>query len=233
MINIFTSPIFYICLTLGLYSLFSFLRRIIKNQLFNPLILTSISIILYLLVIKSITGHATKETVDIYTNALNFVNFMLSPLTVCLALPIYTRRHIIKQYWLPILVGTVIGCAVSMSSVFILGHFFGLNKEMIYSLLPKSVTTAIAKEISQDIGGIPEITIASVIVTGICGALFGPILTKIFKLERSASIGMAFGASSHAVGTSKAVEISTRAGAISSVAIVTSGILTVIIALFL
>ena len=141
---------------------------------------------LYLLIIKSITGAATKETVDIYTNALNFVNFMLSPLTVCLALPMYTRRDIIKEFLRPILVGTVIGCAVSISSVFILGYFFGLDKQMIYSLLPKSVTTAIAKEISQDIGGIPEITIAAVVITGICGALFGPILTKIFKLDRSA-----------------------------------------------
>ncbi len=233
MINIFTSPIYYVGLTLSLYALFSFLSTKVKVAVFNPLLITSILIIGYLLFINMISQKEQTLIVKEYNDALSFINIMLSPLMVCLALPIYTRRHIIKQYFLPILVGTVIGCATSLGSVFILGKVFGLDKQMIYSLLPKSVTTVIAKEISINIGGISEITVASVILTGVLGSTLGPILLKLMKITRSGAIGMAFGASSHAVGTSKAVEISKRAGAISSVAIVTSGILTVIIAMFL
>lgn len=233
MIEIFTSPIYYICLTISLYALFSFLSSRIKLELFNPLLITSILIIFYLLLVTNISHKQQSEVVNDYNNALSFVNIMLSPLMVCLALPIYTRRHIVKQYFLPILVGSIVGCVVSLSSVWILGKVFGLNKQMIYSLLPKSVTTVIAKEISTNIGGISEITVAAVVLTGVLGATLGPLLLKIMKITRSGAIGMAFGASSHAVGTSKAVEISTRAGAVSSVAIVTSGILTVIIAMFL
>ena len=229
MTNFFNSQLYFVFLTVGVYCLFSFIYQKVKNPLLNPLLLTSVFLIIYLLIANSIYSQSS----DNYNNALTIVKAMLSPLTVCLALPIYTRRHIVKQYAIPILVGRVIGCTTSLLSVYLLGKVFGLNKEMIVSLLPKSVTTAIASEVSKNLGGNVSIKICVVIITGIFGALFGPILCKIFKIDDAASMGMSFGASSHAVGTSKAVEISTRAGAISSVAIVTSGLLTVLIALFL
>lgn len=233
MLEIFNSQIYFVFLTLGAYSLFTYISKKYKSAFLNPLLLTSVFLVIYLLIESMITKSELNNTVNTYTSAMSIVNAMLSPLTVCLAIPVYTRRLIIKQYWLPILVGTIIGTVTSTISVFIFGKFFNLDKEIIMSLIPKSVTTAIAIEVSGNIGGIKAITVFSVILTGICGALFGPLLCKICKLKRSPSIGMAYGGSSHAVGTSKAVEVSTRTGAISSVAIVTSGILTVIIAIFI
>lgn len=233
MLNIFNSQIYFVFLTLGVYSLFLYISKKYKSAFLNPLLLTSIFLMLYLVVESLIAKAELNNIVSSYTSAMSIVNAMLSPLTVCLAIPVYTRRLIIKQYWLPILVGTIVGTTVSMSSVYILGNVFNLNKEIIMSLIPKSVTTAIAIEVSGNLGGIKAITVFAVILTGICGALFGPMLCKLFRLKRSPAIGMAYGGSSHAVGTSKAVEVSTRTGAISSVAIVTSGLLTVIIALFL
>jgi putative effector of murein hydrolase len=231
--SVFSSTLYFLFLTLGVYSLFGFIATKIKNPLVNPLLLTSIFIIIYIIILSLIKKTTIGEEVTTYTSAVNILNSMLSPLTICLALPIYTRRHIIKQYWLPILVGTIVGCSVSMGSVFILGKLFGLNSDVIASILPKGVTTAIAIEVSAKLGGIKAITVFVVILSGILGIVFGPLLCKLFKFDRSASIGMAFGGSSHAFGTSKAVEMSIRAGAISSVAIVTSGLLTVFIAMFL
>jgi putative effector of murein hydrolase len=158
---------------------------------------------------------------------------MLGPITVILALPIYKNWLILKKYWLPIIVSTIVGCVVSLTSVYLLGLLFDLDYTLIISLLPKSVTTAIAKEISVSIGAIPEITIAAVIFTGILGSLLGPLLSKIFKINDPVATGVSFGVSSHAIGTSKAIELSEEIGAISSIAIVTTGILTMIITLLL
>lgn len=232
MLDIFNSQLYFVFLTLGAYTLFTQISKKFKSALFNPLLLTSIFLIIYLLIENLLIKAELNNTVKSYTDAMSIVNAMLSPLTVCLAIPVYTRRLIIKQYWLPIVVGTIIGTTVSIISVSLLGQLFDLDKEIIMSLIPKSVTTAIAIEVSGNVGGIKAITVFAVILTGICGAIFGPMMCKLLKLKRSPAIGMAYGGSSHAVGTSKAVEVSTRTGAISSVAIVTSGLLTVIISLF-
>ena len=158
---------------------------------------------------------------------------MLGTLTVILAVPIYKNWPILKKYWLPIIISTLVGTIVSLSSIYLLGIAFELDYSIIASLLPKSVTTAIAKEISNNINGIPELTIAAVIFTGVLGSILGPTLTKLFKINDTVSCGLSFGVSSHAVGTSKAMEMSLDIGAISSIAIVTTGILTMIISLFI
>lgn len=225
MYSILTSPIFYVFITVGSYFFFSFIYKKTKCAICNPLLLASASIILYLLVMKA---DVTK-----YKNDLSIINVFLSPLTVCLAIPIFARVNIIKKYYLPIIVGTITGVAVSMTSIYLLGNVFKLDDEIIKSMLPKSVTTPIAIEISQRIGGIEAITIFVVVITGVLGSLLGPTLLKLLKIKRSPSIGTSLGGTSHAIGTSKAVEISTRAGAIASVTLVTSGILTVIVSLFI
>ena len=167
-----------------------------------------------------------------HTVILNIINIMLGPLTVILAGAIFKYWLTLKKYWLPILIATITGSIVSITSVYLLGIMFKLDYTLIMSLIPKSVTTAIAKEIAFNINAIPEITIAAVIFTGILGSLLGPTLTKLFKLNNSIAIGMSFGVSSHAVGTAKAMEISSEIGAISSIAMVTTGITTMIITLF-
>lgn len=223
--NILTSPLYYITLTLLIYLGVSYIYKKTKFALFNPLLLTAILIICYLLI--------TNNSSDDYNSALSFITAFLSPLTVCLAIPVFNRINIIKQYKLPIIVGTIVGSTTSVFSSILLGKVFGLTDEIIRSILAKSVTTPIAIEICNRLGGIEAITITVVILTGIFGAMFGPLILKILNIKRSPAVGMSLGGTSHAVGTSKAVEISARAGAIASVAIVTSGILTVIISLFL
>lgn len=237
MINFFTSPLFYLFLTFGVYSLFAFLAKKTKSALLNPLLWTSVFIVGYLILItaidKTLTTENLKESALDYNNSVNIINILLSPITVCLALPVYMKRDVIKKHWLPILIGSIVGCAASMTSVFVLCKLFNISKDITFSLLPKGVTTAIAQEVSTILGVSNEvsITVSAVVITGILGAIFGPILTKLFKINDETAMGMAYGATSHVVGTSKAVEISEQTGAISSVAIVICGLITVLVSL--
>lgn len=233
MSNILTSPLFNIFITFGLYTVYTFLYAKFKFPLLNPLLLTSTTIIIYLVITGNIFNLTLNDQSSNYASSMSMINSFLSPLTVCLAIPIFNRIQIIKQYFLPILVGSVVGSFVSIFSIKIFGKLFNLDETIIVSMIPKSVTTPIAIEISNNLGGLKGITVSSVVLTGVLGSLFGPIILKFLNIKRSPAVGMALGGTSHAVGTSKAVEISSRAGAISSVAIVTSGILTVIISLFL
>ena len=233
MVNLLTSPLFYIFITIVFYILFQLLYIKTKKPYFHPLILTGVTLILYIYFLSNLTHNNPTEHLIEYNNSLQIINLMLGPLTVVLAVPIFKNWLILKKYWLQILIATIVGSVVSMISVYVLGIIFKLDYDLIISLLPKSVTTAIAKEISININAIPEITIAAVIFTGVLGSLLGPTLSKIFKFNDSISCGLSFGVSSHAVGTTKAMEISEEIGAISSIAIVTTGILTMIISLFL
>ena len=233
MINILTSPLFYVFITVSLYCVFYILYRKTKLTIMHPLILTSTTLIFYLYFISDVSQTAKIDNLQTYNTSLNIINILLGPLTVSLAIPIYKNRLILKKYWLPILISTAAGTIISMSSVYLLGTLFDLDYTLIKSLLPKSVTSAIAKEISIAIDAIPEITIAAVIFTGLLGALLGPLLSNFFKFNDPVSSGASFGVTSHAVGTSKAIEISQEIGAVSSISIVTTGILTMIIALIL
>ena len=233
MIEIFTSPIFYILITITLFCFLSNVYKKTKIAILHPLITTSTLLIIYIYLISILNNNDKLDELVKYNNSLNIINLMLGPLIIALAIPIYKNWLILKKYWALILISSIIGTAVSISSVYILGTWLKLDNTLIISLIPKSVTTAIAKEIAINIGGIPEITIAAVIFTGILGSTLGPLLTKIFKLNDWMSSGLSFGIASHAVGTSKAMEISLEAGAISSIAIATTGILTMIVCVFI
>ena len=233
MIEILTSPLFYILITVTLYSFLSNIYKKTKITILHPLITTSTLLILYLYLISIINNNDKIDELVKYNNSLNIINLMLGPLIIILAIPIYKNRLILKKYWPLILISTTIGTTVSISSVYLLGTWLKLDNTLIISLIPKSVTTAIAKEIAINIGGIPEITIAAVIFTGLLGSTLGPLFTKIFKLNDWISTGLSFGITSHAVGTSKAMEISLETGAISSIAIATTGIITMIVCIFI
>lgn len=233
MIEMFSSPLFYIFITILLYGIFTKIYTKTKITILHPLVMTAVILILYIYLVSYIKKSDTLDILTNYNNSLNIVNIMLGPLTVVLAVPIYKNWLILKKYWFPVLVSTMIGTTISITSVYLLGVLFNLEHSLIFSLIPKSVTTAIAKEISINIGAIYEITIAAVIFTGLLGAILGPILVKLLKLDNPVSSGLSFGITSHAVGTSKAMEISKEAGAISSIAIATVGIFTMIVTLFL
>ena len=152
-------------------------------------------------------------------------------LAVSVSFPLYVYG--VRGLWLPILAGCVVGSITSMGSVFLLCRLFGLDEAMTWSLLPKSVTTPIAVGIAESHGGISSITVAAVILTGIMGSILAPFLIRIFRVKDSMTAGLAIGACSHAVGTSKAIEIGETEGAMSGLAIGICGIVTVVFSMFL
>ena len=170
---------------------------------------------------------------EYYDQGGSLINLFLSPATACLAVAIYSKVQLLKENWLPILVGCVVGSAVSMGSILGLCRLFGLDEAMTASLLPKSVTTPIAVSVAQAHGGIPSITVVAVILTGILGSILAPVLIRLFRVKDPVTAGLSIGACSHAVGTSKALELGETEGAMSGLAIGVCGLVTVIFSLVL
>ena len=170
---------------------------------------------------------------EYYDQGGSLINLFLSPATACLAVAIYSKVQLLKENWLPILVGCVVGSLVSMGSILGLCRLFGLDEAMTASLLPKSVTTPIAVSVAQAHGGIPSITVAAVILTGILGSILAPLLIRLFRVKDPIAAGLSIGACSHAVGTSKALELGETEGAMSGLAIGVCGLVTVLFSLIL
>ncbi|OUN13915.1 LrgB family protein [Flavonifractor sp. An91] len=168
-----------------------------------------------------------------YDQGGSLINLFLSPATACLAVAIYSKVQLLKENWLPILVGCVVGSLVSMGSILGLCRLFGLDDAMTASLLPKSVTTPIAVSVAQAHGGIPSITVVAVILTGILGSILVPLLIRLFRVKDPIAAGLSIGACSHAVGTSKALELGETEGAMSGLAIGVCGLVTVLFSLIL
>lgn len=193
-----------------------------KFPLFNPLLIAIALVISFLLIFKI--------DVDVYNKGGQFINMFLGPATVVLAVPLYKQFHLLKKHLLPILIGILIGSSIGISSVILLANIFGLEKVLTISLLSKSVTTPIGIEITNQLGGLAPVTVLSIIISGIIGSMIGPLLCKKFKINDKVAIGIALGTASHAVGTSKALELGETEGAMSSLSIGIAGIMTVFLA---
>ena len=161
----------------------------------------------------------------------SIVNMLLGPATACMALAIYQKRELLKENWLPVLLGCLAGAVTTVVTVLVMSRMFGLSTEMTVSLLPKSVTTPIASAISESHGGIVSITVAAVIFTGILGNLTAPFLVKLFRVKDPMAAGLGIGACAHGMGTAKALEMGRTEGAMSGLAIGICGIITSILAL--
>lgn len=240
MIAFFTSPLFYLFLTLAIYALFAFLAKKFKTALFNPLLWTIVILVGYILLIVFLDkGNIAQENinaaVDQFQSSTFIFDILLAPVTVALALPLYLNRHVLKENWLPILVASLVGVGSSIGTVILLGHLLGLDGGIVLALYPRGVTTAIAKEITVllGVGQHTAITVAVVVLTGIVGAVLGPFMIKLFRDDNDIVVGLALGSASHAIGTSKAFEYSSKAGAIASVSMVTNGLVTVIVAVII
>ena len=225
MSEIFESPYFGIALTIFAFWCGQLLQKKTGLLLCNPLILAIIIIISVLLLFKI--------PYDAYQEGGSIINMFLAPATACLAVSIYAKIQILKKNWLPILVGCTCGSLTSMLSVYGLCRLFALDDIITASLIPKSVTTPIAVSISESHGGVVPVTVVAVIFTGILGSILAPVLIKIFRIKDSMTAGLSIGASSHAIGTSKALEIGEIEGAMSGLAIGVCGIITVIFSLFI
>ena len=160
------------------------------------------------------------------------IKLLLAPATAVLALNIYQQRAILKRHFWPVVLSCFVGSLVSILLVQVLCRLFQAEASLLNSLLPKSVTTAIAVSIAESSGGLPALTAASVIITGIEGAMLAPLFAKVFHVTDPVVEGVAIGACSHAVGTSKALEIGPLQGAMSSIALCVCGIITSILAMF-
>lgn len=225
MSEIFLSPYFGVALSVAAFGIGVKLQQKVKTPVCNPLIIAIVLISGILLIFKI--------PYEAYNSGGEIINMFLAPATACLAVAIYTKIKILKQYWLPILVGCTAGSAASMLSVYGLCRLFGLDESMTISLMPKSVTTPIAVSIAEPGGGIVPVTVVAVIGTGILGSIIAPMLIRIFKVTDPMAAGLAIGASSHAVGTSKAIELGEVEGAMSGLAIGICGIITVLISMFI
>ncbi len=223
--EITSSPFFGIILSAICFESGVYLNKKTHSPLTNPLL---VGIILCILVLK-ISGISLAD----YKKGGDIISILLSPVTAVLAVSVYNRLDILKNNLVPILGGAFAGSLASVVSAYFLCRLFGLDDTLTVSLLPKSVTTPIAIEISKQLGGNTGITVAAVIYTGILGAILSPILIKFFKINNAVTRGVAIGTSSHAMGTTAAFSIGETEGAMSSVSIGVAGIMTVIIAMFL
>ena len=201
------------------------LYKKVRSPLLNPLLVT-VAVIIALLCVFHIP-------LDSYESSVQLVSFLLGPATVALAYSVYRQRQILKQHFIPIFCGCLVGSVVSMISAYTLCELLGLGDEMATSFIPKSVTTPIAIGVSQSLGGIQAITVVAVIITGILGSILAPLLVKVFRVSDPVAAGLAIGAWSHAVGTSKALELGETEGAMSGLAIGVCGIMTVIFSMVL
>lgn len=220
--ELFNTPLFGITISLLTFELGTYLYNKTKFAVFNPLLISQSLIILFLL--------KFNISVEAYNKGGQLISFFLAPATVILAVPLYKKIKLLKANAVPILIGITAGSIAGMSSIILLGRLFGLDKVLKSSMVPKSVTMPIGIEVSAQLGGISSITVAAIVITGIFGAVAGQFICKLFRIKDKVAIGAAIGTASHALGTTKAMEIGETEGAISSLSIGVAGLLTVILA---
>lgn len=224
MISLTASPLFGIVLCIFTFEIGLWFNRITKSPLANPLL---IAILLCITVLQ-----VFAIPLENFNQGGNIIAMFLAPATASLALNIYGQIQALKKNLLPIFAGTLVGSLVSVGSVTALCKLFGLSDALTAAMQPKSVTTPIAMEISKQHGGLVPVTVAAVIITGIMGAILAPVFLKIFRVKNPVEAGIAIGTCSHALGTSKALEIGELEGAMSGIAIGVAGLITVILSMF-
>lgn len=221
MYSVIETPIFGIVLTIVFFNIGVYIQKKTKKPIFNPLLIAIVGIILFLSI--------TKIPYDKYKLGADSINFLLGPVTISLAIPLYKQFDLLKKYFLEIIVGILCGVIVSLASVLIIGWLTHANIEILNSLIPKSITTPMGLALTKTLNGIDSITVVSIIITGILGAIISPLVFKVGKINNPIAKGIALGTSSHALGTTKAIEMGEVEGAMSSLSIGIAGTITVII----
>ena len=214
------SAFFGMFLTLACYQIGVLVKRKFKIALATPLLVATILIIGILLVFHIDYG--------IYENGAKYISYFLTPATVSLAVPLYRRMMLLKKHPVAIFGGIASGVLTAMVSIFLMSLAFGLTHEQYVTILPKSITTAIGIGVSSKMGGIPALTVVSISITGVTGTVLAETVCKLFRIREPIAMGLAIGTASHALGTSRAMEIGEIEGAMSSLSIVVAGIMTVL-----
>lgn len=213
---------FGVVLTIVGYMLGRAVNRRVKQ--INPLITAILFVILVLYMF-----HIDYET---YKYSANLISKLITPATVSLAVPLYHQISVLKNNYKEIFIGILSGVITSMGSIFIMSYLFGLTHIQYVTLLPKSITSAIGSGISAELGGTVNVTIAVIVATGVLGNIFAEEILSLFRIKHSVAKGLAIGTAAHAIGTTKALEMGETEGAMSSVSIVVSGLITAVCASF-
>ncbi len=217
---VLTDSVFFgAVLSLAAYEAGLLLKKKWKLAVLNPLLIGTACVMAVLLLFDVEYEH--------YNESAKYISYLLTPATVCLALPLYRQFHLLRQNGRAVAGGIAAGVLTSLAGVFLLAKLFGLTHEQYVTLLPKSITTAIGIGISEELGGITTITVAAIIVTGILGNVIAELVCRIFHIEEPVAKGLALGTASHAIGTAKAMEMGEIEGAMSSLAIAVAGLVTV------
>lgn len=216
-----TSTVWGVMVTLAAFALGTLLHRKTKAAWCNPLLLGSIFVIVLLSLLKIPYPD--------YKQSASPITYLLFPATVSLAVPLYEQWELLKKNVLAIAAGIGAGVITSVASLLLIAWVFQLDSASAVSLLPKSVTTAIGVDVAAELGGIPALTTAVIVLTGIGGNLMAVSLCRLLRITNPIAKGIAIGTSSHAIGTSKALEMGKIEGAMSSLSIAVAGVLTAIL----
>lgn len=207
-------------ISLASYAAGMWLRKKTGWSLMNPLFISIVLVILILLLLG--IDYPT------YNRGANIISYLLTPATICLAVPLHQQVEQLKKNYKAVLAGITSGVLASLVSILLLALLFHLDHAAYVTFLPKSITTAIGLGVSEELGGCVPVTVVVIIVTGVLGNIFAEKFLKMMKIEEPIAKGIAIGSASHAVGTSKAMEMGAIEGSMSSLSIVVCGIMTVI-----
>ena len=216
------SQFFGLFLSLAFFQLARWLNRKAGREVISPLLFATLLCIAVLLVFDI--------DFEVYNRGAQYLDVLLTPATICLAIPLYRQYELLRRNAVAVLAGSVAGVAAHMAGCLLMLAVFRLEAAEFITLLPKSITTAIGKSLSAELGGYPAITMAAIMITGLFGAAIAPVLLRLFRVRDPLAQGLAIGTASHAAGTSTAVQMGEVQGAASSLAFVVTGLLTVVAA---
>lgn len=222
MIDYLNTPVFGVLISILAFQIGLFINRKTKLSILNPFLISVVLIIGFLLFFNI--------DYEVYNKGGSIVAFFLAPATLVLVVPLYKEIEELKKNRMPILIGILVGVFVAITSTYFLGKLFGLEDSITLSLVPKSATAAVSMEVSEDIGGIPSVSMVASVVTAIIGTIAGPYIYKLLRIEDGTAQGVGLGSGAHALGAAKAMELGTVQGAMASLSISLAGIITAFLA---
>lgn len=221
--ELFQSSLFFgVFISVFAYWIGMLIRKKFNHPLLNPMLIAVVLVMGFLLV--------TGTSYEAYNQSAKYLSYLITPTTVSLAIPLYRRLNILKKNPTAIILSLASGVVSSLLSVYLLCLLFGCNYEIFATLMPKSITTAIGIDLSTELGGNASLTAVAICITGLTGTIFADSILKLFKITHPVAMGLTIGCSAHALGTTHAIELGEIQGAMSSLAIVISGLLTVVLA---
>lgn len=219
--NFLENEFFLLTVTFGLFFFAKWLQKRTGIMLLNPILLTIAVLIIFL--------KCTGVNYETYNKGGHLIEFWLKPAVVALGVPLYLQLETIKKQLLPIILSQLAGCVIGVASVVLIAKWMGASNDIIYSLAPKSVTTPIAMEVAQSLGGIPSLTAAVVVCVGLLGGMLGFKTMHLTHIGSPMAQGLSMGTAAHAVGTSAAMDVSRKYGAFASLGLTLNGIFTALL----